>query len=116
MPTIDDIIVQLNQARVFSKLDLNSGYHQLVLHEESRNITTFATHVGFRCYKRLNYGVTSAAEIFWNHIAELLSDIPNCMNISDEILVFGKSQKEHDITLQKTFELFRKKQLPYFSI
>ena len=111
MPTIDDIIVQLNQAKVFSKLDLNSGYHQLVLHEDSRNISTFATHVGLRRYKRLNFGVTSAAEIFQNHIAELLSDIPNCMNISDDILIFGKSQKEHDLALQKVFELLREKQL-----
>lgn len=44
-PTIDDMILDLNGAKVFSKLDLNAGYHQLELHPESRNITTFSTHV-----------------------------------------------------------------------
>lgn len=47
-PTIYDVILDLNGAKVFSKLDLNAGYHQLELHPESRNITTFSTHVGLR--------------------------------------------------------------------
>ena len=45
-PTIDDIISELGQAKVFSKLDLNQGYHQLELSPECRYITTFSTHVG----------------------------------------------------------------------
>lgn len=63
-PTIDDIIYDLNKAKYFSKLDLNQGYHQLELHPDSRYLTTFSTHVGLRRYKRLNFGISSAAEIF----------------------------------------------------
>ena len=44
-PTLDEIMADLNNAKVFSKLDLNQGYHQLELHEDSRYITTFSTHV-----------------------------------------------------------------------
>ncbi|CAB4028566.1 Transposon Ty3-I Gag-Pol poly [Paramuricea clavata] len=51
-PTIDDVIADLNDAKVFSKLDLNQGYHQLELSEESRYVTTFSTQVGLRRYKR----------------------------------------------------------------
>ena len=54
MPTIDDLIIDLNGAKVFSKLDLLNGYHQLELTDDSRNITTFTTHVGLRRYKRLS--------------------------------------------------------------
>ena len=43
-PTMDAIVHRLNNARVFSKVGLKSGYHQLVLVEESRYITTFSTH------------------------------------------------------------------------
>lgn len=111
MPTIDDILSKLNQATVFSKLDLNSGYHQLELDEESRNITTFSTHVGLRRYKRLNFGVTSAAEIFQNHIAELLADIPGSLNTSDDILVYGKNQEEHDKVLKQVFNRLLDKNL-----
>ena len=64
MPTTDDLIADLDGATVFSKLDLSSGYHQFELSPESRNITTFSTHVGLRRYKRLLFGINSAAEIF----------------------------------------------------
>ena len=46
-PTVDDLIHAMNGAKVFSKLDLRSGYHQLILAKVSRYITTFATHKGF---------------------------------------------------------------------
>ena len=100
MPTLDDILVRLNGATVFSKLDLNSGYHQLELDESSRNITTFSTHVGLRRYKRLNFGVTCAAELFQNHIAEAIAAVPNALNTSDDIMVYGKDQREHDEALE----------------
>ena len=67
-PTTEDLIVKLNSAAYFSKLDLSSGYHQLELDEDSRDITTFATHEGLKRYKRLNFGTNSAAEIFQNVI------------------------------------------------
>ena len=62
MPTIDDLVAELNGATVFSKLDLLSGYHQLELEPESRNITTFSTHIGLRRYKRLMFGINAASE------------------------------------------------------
>ena len=43
-PTIDDVIADQTGAEYFSKLDLRSGYHQLLLHPASRYITTFSTH------------------------------------------------------------------------
>ena len=65
-PTMDDVIHELNGTRVFSKLDLNAGHHQLELHLDSRYITSFTTHLGLRRYKRLNFGISSAAEVFQN--------------------------------------------------
>ena len=67
-PTIKEIIGDLDGAKVFSKLDLNQGYNQLELALESRYITTFGTHLGLMRYKRLNFGISSAAEIFQNVI------------------------------------------------
>ena len=53
----------LNGARIFSELDLNQGYNQLELALESRYMTTFSTHMGLMRYKRINFGISSAAEI-----------------------------------------------------
>ena len=46
MPTLDDVINDLNGSVVFSKIDLQKSYHQLVLSESSRYITMFSTHTG----------------------------------------------------------------------
>ena len=99
-PTIDDLIHDLNGARHFSKLDLSSAYYQLELDEESRQITTFTTHKGLFQYKRLNFGTNSASEIFLHTIQGVFNGIPGCRNISDDIIVFGKTQNEHDKTLE----------------
>ena len=98
-PTIEEVIVKLNGAQHFSKIDLNQGYHQIELEESSRYITTFSTHVGLRRYKRLSFGVSSAAEVFQNIISEVISNVPGAINISDDILVFGKSKEDHDRNL-----------------
>ncbi|VDI13935.1 Hypothetical predicted protein [Mytilus galloprovincialis] len=110
-PTIDDLIVDLNGAKVFSKMDLLNGYHQLELTQESRNITTFTTHVGLRRYKRLSFGVTSAAEIFQNTLSTALEGLNGVRNISDDIIVFGASQDEHDTRLTALFQRINEKGL-----
>ena len=99
-PTIDEVIVKLNGAKIFSKIDLNQGYHQIELEENSRYITTFSTHLGLRRYKRLSFGVSSAAEVFQNIISETISNIPGTLNISDDILIFGATKEEHDKSLE----------------
>jgi len=99
-PTIDDIITELNGSTVFSKVDLYKGFHQLELSEESRNMTVFASHVGLRRYKRLNFGVSVAPEIFQNEIRQALQGLQKTLNISDDIIVHGKTRQEHDKNLE----------------
>ena len=105
-PTIDDLIHTLNGATVFSKLDIRTGYHQLTLVPESHYIATFATHKGYHRYARLNFVTISASEIFQMVINELIRDIPGALNISDDVIVFGKTQAEHDAALQAVFWKF----------
>ena len=110
-PTVKEMIGDLNGARVFGKLDLNQGYNQLELAPESRYITTFITHMSLMRYKRLNFGISSAAEIFQNVIRETLEGIDGSINITDDILVFGKTLKEHDHNFKTTFQQLREKGL-----
>ena len=107
VPTVEDLIVDLNGATVFSKIDLNQGYHQLELAEECRSITTFATHIGLFPYKQLSFGINSAAEIFQKSIEEVLQGIEGVRNISDDIIIFGRSQADHDAALQAVFQKMR---------
>lgn len=104
LPTVEELIHDLNGAAVFSKLDLRSGYHQLELEDSSKYITCFSTHMGIFRYKRLNFGISSASEIFQETVRNQIQDIENVRNISDDILVYGKTQEEHDIALNRTFK------------
>ena len=110
VPTVEDLIVDLNRATVFSKTDLNQGYHQLELDEDSRSITTFATHIGLFRYKRLSFGINSAAEIFQKSI-EVLQGIDGVRNISDDIIVLGKNQSDYDDALQAVLQRMRENSL-----
>ncbi len=103
-PTVDDIIHDLNGAVMFSKLDLNSGYHQLELAPESRYITTFSTHVGLRRYTRLIFSISSAAEVFQNTIQQVLQGIPGVRNFSEDILVYGTTADAHNRSLEAVFQ------------
>ena len=111
MPTLDEIIHDLNGAKVFSKLDLNQAYHQIELHPDSRYITTFVTHKGLRRYTRLMFGLSSASEIFQHIVQQVLSGIQGVKNISDDIIVFGATQEEHDRALRATLQRLREKGL-----
>ena len=104
MPTIEELILDMNGAKVFSKLDLRSGYHQLELHPESRYITTFSTHKGIYRYKRLNFGISSASEIFHETIRQVIQDITGARNISDDIVVYAENREKHDAALRKVLE------------
>ena len=96
IPTVDEILHEMNGAKVFSKLDLKWGFHQLELSEDSRDLTTFATHIGNFRYKRLNFGVTSAPELYQHTIHDLLNDIEGSNNMIDDIIIFADSIQEHD--------------------
>ena len=61
IPTVKDITLELNNAKVFSKLDLAHAYHQVPLGQDCRHITTFSTHCGLFWYCMLNYSTNASA-------------------------------------------------------
>jgi hypothetical protein len=103
-PTLEELVADMSEAKVFSKLDLTSGYHQLVLKPESRYITTFSTHCGLYQYKRLSFGINSAAEIFQHAIQTVIADIKGARNVSDDIIIFGKDTADHDRALHEVLQ------------
>ena len=99
--TIDDIIYLVNGAKVFSKLDLVKAFHPLELHPDSRNCTTITTHRGLFRYRRLHMGISCASEMFTETVRMILRDCAGQLNMTDDILVFGKDAAEHDANLLK---------------
>ncbi|RUA05255.1 MAG: hypothetical protein DSY43_04955 [Gammaproteobacteria bacterium] len=111
IPTVDDVLYNINGSKVFSKLDLKWGFHQIELEEESRNITTFITHKGLYRYKRLMFGICSAPELYQHIIQQVLVGCEGAYNIHDDIIVFGQTAEEHDERLRKTLQHIQEKGL-----
>ena len=107
LPSVGDIAVKLNGSTVFSKLDMNEGYHQIELEEESRHVTTFYGGNGKKRYTRLNYGTISSQDIFDNIMTKTIGNIPSILYIPDDILVHGKTQQEHNATFLALLRRFR---------
>jgi len=99
IPTVDEILQSMNGSTVFSKLDLKLGYHQVELDPGSRDITTFATSAGLYRYKRLFFGVNSATEQYQHEIQRVLSGLEGAANISDDVIIHGCGQENHDRNL-----------------
>ena len=96
IPTVGEILHDLNGSTVFSKLDIKWAFHQVELSEASRPITTFATHKGLFRYKRLMFGVSCAPEMYQRVIQQVLEGCDGVRNIHDDIIVHGQTTEEHD--------------------
>ena len=99
LPAVEQVLAQLTGAKVFSKLDANSGFWQIPLAPESALLTTFITPFGRYCFHRLPFGITSAPEHFNRRISDILSGAEGVVSMTDDILVFGRNQSEHDTSV-----------------
>lgn len=101
IPTIDDLLSDMNGSSVFSKLDLNMGFHQIQLKKDCRYITTFVTHRAVYRYRRLMFGVSSAPEKYQQIIRGVIAKCgAGVANIADDIVVYGRDVAEHDARLR----------------
>ena len=98
------MLAQVAGSKFFSKLDANSGFWQIPLSPDSSLLTTFITPFGRFCFRRLPFGITSAPEHFQRRMQEILEGLDGIAGLTDDILVHGKTQEEHDQRLQKALQ------------
>ena len=79
LPKVDDTLAQLSGAKVFSKLDANSGFWQIPLAEKSHYLTTFLTPFGRFCFNKMPFGTSSAPEHFQCRINKVLLGLPGVL-------------------------------------
>ena len=109
LPRIEETLDNLAGAKIFSSLDLQMGYWQTEMSEESKPMTAFTVPgVGFYECKRLPFGLTNAPSTFQRIMQRTLSDLPNCLVYIDDIIVYSKAYDEHWERLEAVFERLKK--------
>lgn len=107
LPHTEELLNALAGAQYFSRIDLRSAYHQVLLHPESRNLTTFVTHDGLFRYKRVCFGLASAPAMFQRIMSLILKDCSGVLSYIDDIIVFGKQRAEHQENLRRVLSVIR---------
>lgn len=112
-PRIDDILDNLGRAKYFSVIDLYSGFYQVSLEEESRDITTFSTEQGSYRWKVLPFGLNIVPNSFSRMMNIAFSGLPpeRAFLYIDDIIVIGKSENDHMNNLKSVFDILRQRNL-----
>ena len=104
--SLEDLINVLQGSKLSCKLDMNNAFLLFELNSASREITTFTTHEGLYRFKRLNFGTNAASEILQEKMDEILENIPNCLAIADDVILFVTSFDAIYHTLDKFLNQF----------
>ena len=109
IPLIRDIFDQLHGASVFSTLDLKSGFHQLPVHPEDQEKTAFVCHAGLYQWTRMPMGLSNASQLFQRAMEVVFKGLIGriCMLYIDDIVIYSKTEVEHEQHLQTMFDRLR---------
>ena len=113
MPRINDLFDQLAQAKVFSKIDLRSGYHQLKVRTEDIPKTAFTSRYGLYEFTVMPFGLTNAPAYFVHLMNKVFMKFMDKFVVVfiDDILVYSKTPEEHAEHLRIVLGELRKHQL-----
>ncbi|KAF4727863.1 hypothetical protein FOZ62_019855, partial [Perkinsus olseni] len=113
VPRPDDVQEHLSHAKVFSTLDLRSGYWQLPVRPEDQHKTAFCPGPGFPLYEwcRMPFGLASAPATFQRLMDMVLGHLPFVRVYLDDVLVFSRSHEEHLRHLEEVFRLLEEANL-----
>ena len=110
LPRIEEILDRMGGARVFSVLDLKSGYHRIRMHPDDSPKSAFMFERGHYEFTRMPFGLKNAPAAFQKLIDEVLEGVGEefCQTYMDDIILFSPDSQMHKIHLEKLFEKLRK--------
>ena len=105
LPTIEDVATRLTGAKVFTILDVRSGFWHVRLSDASSPLTTFNTPFGRFRWLRMPFGICSAPEVFQRRMHEVIEGLHGIEVIADDFCVVGfgetldQASADHDANL-----------------
>jgi len=97
LPRIDILFDQLSKAKVFSKIDLRSGYHQIKIRPQDILKTAFSTRYGLYEYLVMSFGLTNAPAYFMYLMNSVfMPELDKFVVVFiDDILVYSENEQDH---------------------
>lgn len=110
---IDDLFDQMKDAKIFSKIDLRSGYHQVRIKVEDISKNLFRTRYGHYEFTVVPFGLSNAPIVFMCLMNGVFRDYLDKFVIVflDDILVYSKSEEEHEQHLKMVLQVLREHRL-----
>ena len=105
LPHIMDFNGRLAGSKIFSKIDLVKGYHQIPMAPSSIPKTAIITPFGLWEFMRMPFGLKNSAQSFQRLMDGVLRDVPFVFVYLDDILIASKSPQEHEQHLRHVFRL-----------
>lgn len=108
MPDINIILSNLGEAKFFSKIDLESGFHQIKIKEEDIEKTAFSVNGAKYEFTRMPFGLRNAPSIFQRTIDDMLCPFIGkfAYVYMDDVIIFSKTREEHLEHISKIITIF----------
>jgi hypothetical protein len=113
LPHIEDLFNRVRGARVFSKIDLRSGYHQMRIRPSDIPKTAFSTRYGLYEFTVMSFGLTNAPAYFMNLMNKVFMEYLDRFVVVfiDDILIYSQSDSDHEKHLRLVLQKLRDNQL-----
>jgi len=113
LPRIDDLFDYLSGAKVFSRIDLRSGYYQIRIKEGDEEKTACRTRYGSYEFMVMPFGLTNAPATFCTFMNDIFCEWLDDFVVVyiNDILIYSSSLEEHEEHLRKVFQRLRENKL-----
>ena len=106
LPRIDELLSRLQGARVFSKLDLRDGYHQVMVSPDDQHKTAFNCRYGSFEWRVMPFGLRNAPSTFQQLMHLVFYDLlDSCILVYlDDVLIYSEDELQHRVHLRRVFQ------------
>jgi len=113
IPQIHELVRNLAQYRVYSKLDLESAYYQVPIKESEKKYMAFEADGQIFHFNRVPFGLTNAVAVFQRTMNDIIrdNDLQGTFAYIDDVIVCGRDTEEHNTGLRKFNEVATKYKL-----